>query len=108
MLDDLDGDDRARALKALRTTINAHARDRRVVYDSAAWIIQPSVLSSQARSVHRNTADRSRQAACPQTALTRGRCGAAAAMGRDGGSYTESLWYFHQTLLRNVPVVQDH
>jgi SAM-dependent methyltransferase len=39
MMDGLDDDGRARALDALRTTLDAHDTDEGVMYDSAAWLI---------------------------------------------------------------------
>ena len=39
MLEGLDGDGRARALDALRTTMTAHDREGRVAFDSATWLI---------------------------------------------------------------------
>jgi hypothetical protein len=42
MVQGLDEDGRARALDALRSTIEAHHTDRGVEYASAAWLITAS------------------------------------------------------------------
>lgn len=46
MLRDLDDGDKARALKALRSTIDAHETERGVTFDSTSWLITASRRSA--------------------------------------------------------------